>query len=130
MRVFSRRTKTRRLSYALTNPSKSHFHFKLVIERLQKAAADAEADHDSDRDDESVGITGEEEEITPNTNEEVSKKHDENETNFEVEDVGEGMMEAEQVAIMNHQGYSPAKSHQESKEGDVYDFWSEYKSDI
>ncbi|KAI3989218.1 hypothetical protein MKX01_033254 [Papaver californicum] len=120
---------SRRLSYALANPSKNHSHFKLVIERLQKAAADAEADHDSDRDDESVGITGEEEEITPNTNEEASKKHDENETNFEEEDVGEGMMEAEQVAIMNHQGYSPAKSHQES-EGDVYDIWSEYKSDI
>ncbi|XP_026393592.1 transcription factor TFIIIB component B''-like [Papaver somniferum] len=119
----------KRLFDALTNRSKNHSHFELVIERLQKSAADAEAEHDSDRDNESVGITGEEVEITPNTNEEVSKKPDENETNFEEEEVGEGMMEAEQVAIMNHQGHSPAKSHQES-EGDVYDIWSEYKSDI
>ncbi|KAI3858408.1 hypothetical protein MKX03_033954 [Papaver bracteatum] len=119
-----------RLFDALTNRSKNHSHFELVIERLQKAAADAEAEHGSDRDDESVGITGEEVEITPNTNEEVSKKPDENETNFEEEEVGEGMMEAEQAAIMNHQGHSPAKSHQESEEGDVYDIWSEYKSDI
>lgn len=120
----------KRLFDALTNRSKNHSHFELVIERLQKAAADAEAEHGSDRNDESVGITGEEVEITPNTNEEVSKKPDENKKNFEEEEVGEGMMEAEQVAIMNHQGHSPAKSHQESEEGDVYDIWSEYKSDI
>ncbi|KAI3942386.1 hypothetical protein MKW92_031077 [Papaver armeniacum] len=120
----------KRLLDALTNRSKNHSHFELVIERLQKAAADAEAEHGSDRDDESVGITGEEVEITPNTNEEVLKKPDESETNFEEEEVGEGMMEAEQEAIMNHQGQSPAKSHQESEEGDVYDIWSEYKSDI
>ncbi|KAI3861675.1 hypothetical protein MKW98_000627 [Papaver atlanticum] len=120
----------KRLFDALTNRSKNHSHFEMVIERLQKAAADAEAEHGSDRDDEPVGITGEEVEITPNTNEEVSKKPDENETNFGEEEVGEGLMEAEQVAIMNHQGHSPAKSHQESEEGDVYDIWSEYKSDI
>ncbi|MCL7042570.1 hypothetical protein MKW94_024777 [Papaver nudicaule] len=119
-----------RLSDALTNRSNNHSHFKLVIERLQKAAADAEAEHDSNREDGSVGITGEEEEVTPNSNEEVSKKHDENEANIEEEEVGEGVMEAEEVATANHLGYSPAISPQESEEEDVYDIWSEYKSDI
>ncbi|KAI3989891.1 hypothetical protein MKX01_040861 [Papaver californicum] len=115
-----------RLSDALTNRSKNHSHFELVIERLKKAAAEAEAEQNSNRDDESVGLTGEEEEVTPDTNEEVTQNK--NQDKFEEEEMGEGM-EAE-AATMNHQGYSPVKCHQESEEEDVYDIWSEYKSDI
>ncbi|KAI3931704.1 hypothetical protein MKW92_050437 [Papaver armeniacum] len=117
-----------RLSDALTNRSKNHSHFELVIERLKKAAAEAEAEQNSNRDDESVGLTGEEEEVTPDTNEEVAQNK--NQDKFEEEEMGEGMMEAEEAATMNHQGYNPVKCHQESEEEDVYDIWSEYKSDI
>ncbi|RZC78915.1 hypothetical protein C5167_003125 [Papaver somniferum] len=117
-----------RLSDALTNRSKNHSHFELVIERLKKAAAEAEAEQNSNRDDESVGLTGEEEEVTHDTNEEVTQNK--NQDKFEEEEMGEGTMEAEEVATVNHQGYNPVKCHQESEEEDVYDIWSEYKSDI
>ncbi|KAI3988464.1 hypothetical protein MKX01_026278, partial [Papaver californicum] len=120
-----------RLSDALTNPSKRKSKVMAVIEKLKKAAAEAEAEQNYNRDDESIGLMGEEEEVTPDTNEEVSQvTQNKKQDKFEEEEMGEGTMEAEDAATMNHQGYSPVKCHQESEEEDVYDIWSEYKSDI
>ncbi|OVA08738.1 SANT/Myb domain [Macleaya cordata] len=121
-----------RLSDALTNRSKDHSHFELVIERLQKAAAEAE--QNSNRDEESIGLTGEEEEVTPETNEEVTKAEDEGGAKTErkeEEEVGEADMEAEEEVVNTNQAYSPTvKSHHcEIEEEDVYDRWSQYKSD-
>ncbi|XP_043703839.1 uncharacterized protein LOC122653941 [Telopea speciosissima] len=72
-----------RLSDALTNRSKDHSHFEIVIQRLQAAA---QAEKNSDGDVASVAMT-DEEEVTREENEEVAKsdqKVEQEENNLEL----------------------------------------------
>ncbi|XP_010274684.1 PREDICTED: uncharacterized protein LOC104609943 isoform X2 [Nelumbo nucifera] len=95
---------------ALTNRSKDHSHFELVIERLQQATAQAEKD--SGRDEESFGLTGEEEEVTHEKNEEVAKPEQEK--------------AAKDLEPKVPEVHSPVKSHE--SEDDLFYRWSQYKS--
>ncbi|XP_042498700.1 uncharacterized protein LOC122077031 [Macadamia integrifolia] len=77
-----------RLSDALTNRSKDHSHFQIVIQRLQAAA---QAEKNSDGDVASVAMT-DEEEVTREENEEVAKSDE------KVEQVAKSDDKVEQVA--------------------------------
>ncbi|KAK9286556.1 hypothetical protein L1049_014955 [Liquidambar formosana] len=105
-----------RLSEAVKNRAKDHSHFEKVIERLQAAA---QAEQDSNGDD-SVGVTGEEEEeevveeVTPETNE--APKTEQNE---------EVMIEEPEAN--DTEVHSPVKSDDSD---DDFLRWSQYKSEL
>ncbi|XP_059625614.1 uncharacterized protein LOC132268770 isoform X2 [Cornus florida] len=101
-----------RLREALTNRSKDHSHFELVIERLQQVAALGKENNADD----SYGLTGEQEvELTPETNEVVAKSDEQVEE--KVEDMEPDLLEVQ----------SPLKSC--DSEDDLYG-WSQYKSEF
>ncbi|XP_059433730.1 uncharacterized protein LOC132166893 isoform X2 [Corylus avellana] len=106
-----------RLSEALTSRSQDHSHFQLVIERLQQAS---QAEEHSNVDD-TVGVTGEEEE------EVVELKTQAKEEMAKPEQDKEAVLVKDKDADVAAEGaQSPVKSDESDDE--VFN-WSQYKSD-
>ncbi|PSS35650.1 Transcription factor TFIIIB component B'' like [Actinidia chinensis var. chinensis] len=101
-----------RLHEALTTRAKDHSHFQRVIDHLQQVAAQEK--QNSCRDD-SIELTGDEEDLDPEINEEVTKS----------EQAEEGEVESVEPDVTEVQ--SPVKSY--DSEDDLCR-WSQYKSEL
>ncbi|XP_061369326.1 uncharacterized protein LOC133312165 isoform X2 [Gastrolobium bilobum] len=111
------------LSDAVNNRAKDHYHFKLVIERLQQASTKAEKDPGRDASD---FMTGEEvEDLTPGTNEEVATTQQDEIATTQKDKIAT----TQQDAHVKDQEDCMAFKDDSDDSDDEFQRWSQYKSD-